>query len=447
MVRIYVAALTAFLAFSASATVQLTLASDSPVNGTGRDTPAPKRLQGFATINEKTEERDVMEIIKASARAIKSHLSRPNVDIQASSVKELDLSLNKILQMNRKQLHKLIKRVEKSNKHPVLLYEQLVLKHGARKVENAMRIAESGKKNADGMKYLLEEEKAYRKNWVKAGTIYARELKIQEDGMKAFETNKISELQAYLARISPDSSEDLQHQKLVKVLSEEYGGDKFLALHVAQASSLGLDTFSLKLALFSTWKKDHVPLDRVWSYFCKDVNAPTKKEVEMFAQFYGYVFVLSSKGNLSLETTKLIEWNLLKMYEKSASNEALDMLVQIRLARELQMNEKFSKLFAKPSDFPLDKFLVVWRESYRQYSRQNLIEVDFIAVLRKIFPDDRSIARAIVKGGQDNRDNEEYFTTFMELEKELYAKWDRLPGNFKINDKLDDLIKRHYNKK
>ncbi|TDH69518.1 hypothetical protein CCR75_009624 [Bremia lactucae] len=444
MVRVYVAALTAFLAFSASATVQLTLASDPPVNGTGRDAPASRSLQGFATINEKTEERDVMEIIKASARAIKSHLSRPNVDIQASSVRGLEIPLDEILNLNRKELHQLIKRLKKSNKYPVSLYEQLVLKHGALNVENAMRIAKSGKNDADVMKYLLEEEKAYRKNWAKAGTIYARELKIQEDGVKVFETNKISVLQAYLARISPGQSKVSQDQKLIEVLSAEYGGEKFLALHVVQASSLGLETFSLKLALVSKWEKYDVPLDYVWSYFCRDVNAPTTEEVEMFSQFYGYAFVLSSKGKLSFETTESIESSLLKIYKDSASDVAFDMLIQIRLARRFQIPKSFTKLFAKPSDFPLDKFLFVWRKTYLKNSRQDFFREDFIEDLRKIFPDDRSIARAIVKGGQDNRDNDEFATVFMELEKELYAKWDILPGKFKMGDQLDDLIKRHY---
>ncbi|TDH69519.1 hypothetical protein CCR75_009625 [Bremia lactucae] len=295
------------------------------------------------------------------------------------------------------------------------------------------------------MKYLLKEEKAYRKNWAKAGTIYARELKIHEDGVKAFENYKISELQGYLARISPDQSKASQEQKLLEVLSAEYGGDKFLALHVAQASSLRLETFSLKLALVSKWEKDGVLLNTVWSYICKDVNAPTTEEVKMFSQFYGYAFILSSKRILSFKTTEIIESNLLKIYEDSASNLALDMLIQIRLARRYRISDGFFKEFAKPSDFPLYKFLFDFREYYLKNFRRHFIKRDFIAVLRKIFPDDRSIARTIVNSIRKHRDNKEYTAAFKELELELYAKWENSPKNLRrYDDKLDEMIHQRY---
>lgn len=208
MVRIYVAALTVVLAFSAScsATSPLTLAKATPVTANGSGGRAQGRLRAHTTTNVEIDERSISDVIYAIARQVADH--RSNL-VQAPKrtyttyLATLDLSLDKVLEQNWSELRLLyVKQTKRKRpKDFVSMYELLVKKYGLLKLTDMMKKPDYiSLSETDNFKYLYDEASVYwRKNSVLKQ--YASELYDSKGNSKTFDVTDFESLQPFFERI------------------------------------------------------------------------------------------------------------------------------------------------------------------------------------------------------------------------------------------------------
>ncbi|TDH66629.1 hypothetical protein CCR75_007534 [Bremia lactucae] len=373
MVRVYVTALIAYLALHAavSATSQTTLAGDSPVDAEETDTPVQRRLRAHAETNLESDERALVNLSEPLFYRAIRFLPLPKPDMAAiiNLVKDLELSSSEALNNNLAQLQHLKTLVQRYNwcyyDKPISLFELLEKKYGAAVMEKMMETAKDDTTDMSISKVLYKERQVYLKQFSRLGTKRAMDLQIGKDGMKDLTNEKLEKLARFIADNSPN-----YHRKEIylEVLITAYGGEKKLVHCIAQVESPDTSLITLKVDLAMKWMMDKVPLDKVWSYVCKDREyAPTDDEVKMFSHLIGYVFLLSSNDKIAEGSTDIVETKLAQAYHVNLNELAHDMLVSIRLARQYPMSIEYFKL-PNPLSFPIQKALFEFMKHCDDYN-------------------------------------------------------------------------------
>ncbi|TDH69736.1 hypothetical protein CCR75_009515 [Bremia lactucae] len=433
MVRVYVTALTAFLAFSASvsSTSKLARANPRPVNTDHSDAPAQLRLRGYTATNVETDERVVLTEIYAFVRKFMNPLSLPTEEMVAivNCVKDLNTPVKEVLRSAELQhLSDLVKSYNRRNReYPASLYALLEFKYGAINLAEAMETAKIEIGNIGVIKQLLKEQKEHWKDWTEDGVDFAKELEIGKDDYKAFQNGKIKELQAFIQDKTQAGSDEI----LLSVLLSEFDGDAKLAIALAKAYANGKSQYILDIieTLGLKWRLDQLTLDKAWFKVCGrgEMSVDESKDrINMFSHLYGISLRPTKKKTTSAEYgSTLVEMNLLTAYKENNNDVALNVLIHIRLARWLPKSyPTYNQLGLQ--NLSLQDVLCSLASRYTTHKRATTNKKlwrsseTFVDQLRMIFPDDITLARTLVEVYSGSSENHSVLSM---LKNELYDVW------------------------
>ncbi|TDH68113.1 hypothetical protein CCR75_004206 [Bremia lactucae] len=216
MVRVYVAALAAIFALSASATLHLTLANASSVTTEEGDGRPQGKLRVNAATNVESDER-FLDGLKALVRGfydLTPFAPRFQKDTYSNLLLKLNLSFEQFSGKDTLQLRRLYDAARRHNKvnptNPVSVYTGLVEKYGEFEIVNmvySLKHAQSSK-SRDVLKRLGKEEKWYWKDKKDAGKMYAEALDLGNEFTVKNMVSKLSKLEQFLNRIDQKASEE-----------------------------------------------------------------------------------------------------------------------------------------------------------------------------------------------------------------------------------------------